>query len=652
MSAFFKYVLLFIGTAIACLLVGGAVGSFIEVGTISVETMFTGTYSLVIAGVLYLVFLLFIMLRIADEKKGALFKSSKKKDKNETKQFFDSKWLTEKEMDKKYALSYFSKLENVKSGIPIRAELVGNDVKVNFKYENWHAMVIGTTGVGKSQCFVNPVIQILGACKDKPCLVINDMKGELFRDHSEYLKSKGYDVIALDLRDTAKSTRWNPMEKPFLAYQRSLHIYDEVKVHANVNPADLHLEILAPVYNREWYEFEGRAYPTRSMLENDLTALKKQLKDSAFEDLSDIALTLCPQTATGDGATWERGAKDFVLGTMLAMLEDSAYPELGMTKERYNLFNLYKICNYRDDDPDNQFATLQKYFQGRDKLSNATQLAGPIINNASTTVRGYMGIVSGYLSSFADEGICFATSGNEMDFEHFTDKPTAMFIKVPDEKDTRHGVATMCIVQLYKTLVETANKTPKLELPKRVYFVLDEFGNLPKIPKFDSFITVGRSRGISLFLVVQSYTQVNMKYGDAIADVLKSNCNIHYYLGTTDAKTKEDFSARCGNTSVESTSSSKSKGKDQNSTSTTTSKTSVRLITPDELGLLKNGEIIVSMFKESAIRSTFTHSWKVAEKGIYIMKPPQERYIPARFLNTEEVYYDISERNRKVFRKS
>ena len=650
MNTFFKYVLFYVGVAIACILIGGAVGSFIETGSINVDDMFAGTYSLIISGVLYLVFILFMLLRVAgNDKKSPMFKSTKKKS-TEVKQFFDSKWLTEQEMNKKYPLITFRHLSTVKSGIPLRAELSGSDIKINMKYENWHAMVIGTTGSGKTAGFVGPCIQILGACKDKPCLVINDMKGELFRDHSEHLKKNGYNVIALDLRDTFGSTRWNPMEKPFNAFQRSLHLYDEVRVHSNQNPADLGLKILAPVYNREWYEFEGRAYPTRALLENDLIALQKRLKDDSYEDLNDIAITLCPQISQGDSATWERGAKDFVLGTMLAMLEDSAYPELGMTRERYNLFNLYKICNLRDPDADNQFATLSKYFQGRNKLSNAVQLAGPIVNNAPTTTRGYMGIVSGYLSSFADEGICFATSANEMDFDHFTEKPTALFIKVPDEKDTRHGIATMCIIQLYKTLVDTANKTQKLELPRRVYFVLDEFGNLPKIPKFDGIITVGRSRGISLFLVVQSYTQINIKYGDAVADTLKSNCNIHYFLGTTDAKTKEDFSLRCGTASVDTTSSTKNKGKDANSTSVTTNKASVRLITVDELGLLKPGEIIVSMFKESAIRSTFTFAHKA--NHVYDMTPAKHQYVPARYLDTEKVYYDIHDRNRKVFRNS
>ena len=648
MSAFFKYVILILLALVVCFAVGGAVGSYLEFQTIDFANMFTAKYSLIFSGILFLLFILWLLFRATNEKKGPLFKSSKK-DKVETKQFFDSKWLTEKEMDKKYNSTTFRHLGDVVAGIPLKAEMKGNDIHINFKYEDWHALVIGTTGVGKSQCFVNPTIQILSKCKDKPGLVINDMKGELYRDHSEHLKKMGYKVIALNLRDAYSSSRWNPMEKPYLAFQRSLHLYSEVRVHNGGDPSKYHLQKLGDVFNQEWYEFEGRAYPTRVMLDNDLTALKKQLQDSAYDDLNDIATTLCPQTSTGDGATWERGAKDFVLGVMLAMLEDSAIPELGMTKEKFNLFNLYKICSVRDDDPDNQFASLQKYFQGRSKLSNAAQLANPIISNAQSTIRGYMGIVSSNLSSFADEGICYATSGNDMDFEHFIDQPTALFVQAPDEKDTRHAIAVMCIIQLYKTLVDIASKTEKLALPRKVFFILDEFGNLPKIPKFDAIITVGRSRRISVFLVVQSYTQLNMKYGDMIADTIKSNCNIHYYLGTTDAKTKEDFSLRCGSTSVETTSTTKNKGKDskQDTTSVSTNKTSVRLITVDELGLLKQDEIIVSMFKESAIRTTFTSSWKA--KGIYDLTPAPNVYVPAKFLDTEKVYYDIRIRNSKLF---
>ena len=69
-------------------------------------------------------------------------------------------------------------------------------------------------------------------------------------------------------------------------------------------------------------------------------------------------------------------------------------------------------------------------------------------------------------------------------------------------------------------------------------------------------------------------------------------------------------------------------------------------ITPDELGYLKDGEMIVSMFKEKAIKSQFTFAYKA--NHIYNMTPASEEFRPPRYINEEDVLYDIKERNRKI----
>ena len=147
-------------------------------------------------------------------------------------------------------------------------------------------------------------------------------------------------------------------------------------------------------------------------------------------------------------------------------------------------------------------------------------------------------------------------------------------------------------------------------------------------------------------LVVQSYRQVEIKYGEAAADVIKSNCNVHVYLGTEDQKTKEEFSARCGQTSVEAKSTSESKSKQDTTKSTNVQRVSRALITPDELGYLKKGEMIVSMFKEKALKSEFTFAYKVS--NVYNMKPMNDDYVIPRFINEDQIYYDIRQRNKLV----
>ena len=62
--------------------------------------------------------------------------------------------------------------------------------------------------------------------------------------------------------------------------------------------------------------------------------------------------------------------------------------------------------------------------------------------------------------------ICSLTSSNEIDFGKIVDQPTALFLQIPDEKETRHTLASMVILQAYKELVAKANTYPDLALPR------------------------------------------------------------------------------------------------------------------------------------------------------------------------------------------
>lgn len=81
-----------------------------------------------------------------------------------------------------------------------------------------------------------------------------------------------------------------------------------------------------------------------------------------------------------------------------------------------------------------------------------------------------------------------------------------------------------------KELVEKANtnlrkkETDTAILKRRAYFILDEFGNLPKMENIEGMVTVGRSRGIRYLFVLQSFSQLNAKYGKDIGDIIKTNC--------------------------------------------------------------------------------------------------------------------------------
>jgi len=649
LNKFTKGALLFLGYVAVCFVVTLIINSlFLDGGLNPFDYGLDeiDTVSWVIFGLLVFIGVIYMLNKESD---GNIF-SGKPKDKRKSKpteQFFDTEWLSDGEFDKKYDGCSFRDLGNKKDGVPLRAELKGGTLHVNLLHQVWHTLVIGTTGTGKTQGLIHPTIQLLSHTKTRPSLLVMDVKSEIAPKQERNLKAQGYDVMSFDLREPYNSVRWNPLTKPYKAYVRAHNLKKEVIIHRNESPASCGCQVISHSYGKEWYEFEKVAYPTREAIEERINALSVQLQNSAFDDLKDIAMTLCPVSEGTNDTTWQQGAQEFILGILLCMLEDSTDPRLGMTQTKYNFFNLYQICSTRDPNPDKPFGSIIEYLNGRDKLSKGVALAAPIVNNAPGTAKSFFGIISSAVSCFSDNGVCYATSYDDMDFSRFADKPTALFVKVPFEKENRHAIGQLMMISLYKTLVEQSTTKYKGELPRHCYFLLDEFANMPKLSNIQAMLTVSRGIGISLMLVVQDYAQLTDKYSESIAEIIKSNSNVHIYLGTGNQKTKEEFSTRIGQTSVEVKTTGKSKTKSETTKSTNVQKVSRALITPDELGYLKEGEMIVSVFREKPIRSTFTFSYKVP---MYNMNPLPEKYVAPKYLDEKAVFYDIRERNKIVLK--
>jgi len=409
-------------------------------------------------------------------------------------------------------------------------------------------------------------------------------------------------------------------------YQQMLNVRDEAVA---VGDTDL-------------YRFEGKEYNIND-LEEAIKLKQQKLYDLIYEDLNDIITVLCPITNKQE-PIWESGAKNFILAIALAMLEDSENPELGMTKERYNFYNLRAVAT----NTEKECAELIRYFKGRKPTSRCIGLSKQVLDSAEKTRGSYVSTMFDKLNLFADISLCSLTSENEIVFGDMAKKPTALFLQIPDERETRHALASMVILQAYKELVHKANTYKDLALPRNVYFLLDEYGNLPPIHKMEQMITVGRSRNIWLALVIQSYAQLSKVYDDKVAEIIKSNCNIQIFIGSTDQKTIEDFSKRCGNKSVV----TRGTGYQTVKADDITSNMSIKerpLIYPSELQQLNRpgnyGAAIVTVFGYQPIRSTFTPSFLCHSLDL---KKTTQRPITGRYFDEEKIFYDMKLRNKKV----
>lgn len=581
----------------------------------------------------------------------------------------DSTFMTEEQLknnaDKSLIYTTWDKLPSLyKTGFVFRHKVKGGKFEINMKEET-HALVIGTTGVGKTQILADPTIRILAHSGEKPSMIVADPKGELYEDNYNILKKEGYDVQVLNLDSPYISSRWNPMEIAWNIYERAGNLAKEVKKVSGVTPKDAGYktfssdELGGKTYGDTWYAFEGKAYPDSEILKEELDARKMQLEDEAVATLRNIAIALVPVPPDAKEPMWTKGSQDFIAGIMIAMLEDSRDPRLGMTKEKFNLYNLYKIAMKRDSNgTDSQIESLKHYSEGRDPIhSSVHDLMSTICGTSPTTQKSFLGTLGSSIGVLADEGIQYLTSATDIDFEKIPERPTVFFIRVPDHKPERHSLATLCIAQLYKVLVDVANrtvneKTGKLGmLKRRVYYILDEFGNMPAIQNFGTMVTVSRSRNIFFEIILQSYKQLDIKYGADEAANIRGNFQLELFLGSEDAATIEAFSIACGEITVFSNEESQSESKGKDNTSNTVNKSVQRnrrpLIDKAELRTLPKFTVIAKMFRQPVMKEQMTI---FALNNNFEKSPAQAPAGLAKKLNVDAIYYDIDARNKIVLK--
>ena len=594
--------------------------------------------SLCIFGIMFL----FIVLSGSEKKDSKL----KGKDKMENQRF-----LNNNELDKTFKHCYYHDLANFShTGVPFRVIRKGHKLKIHFTPDS-HTLIVGATGTGKTAAFIEPALQILPSLKNKPSFFITDAKGELYSHHSLKLKELGYELCLLDLTEPYKSIQWNPLEIIYDNWQKQLHLEEEILKHTN-DPIKNYPNFIkvGDISTDEWYEFDGKAFATLKDALLEVEVNKSKLRDECFENIDDISAAICTIENEKE-KSWEQGARDYFKAVLIAMLEDSENESLGMTKERYNFFNAYKIAMNKEDD----FEVVKQYFNGRSPLSKTRQLSANITQtNAKTTRDGYMSTLNTKLSMFADNGISFLTSKNNVDFYNMDEKPTAFFIKIPDERATRYSLASVCISQAYKQFVakaranERTNSDKMAHLKRPVLYLMDEFANLPKVNELEKIITVARSRWIYLNMVIQSYSQLQNVYGKEVADIVRGNCRATIYLGTPDLLTRKEFSEELGSYTIETSSKSTpdKKGKDGGGATTSTQLQTVPLVYPSDLDKIPLGDNITKIFQNYPVRSHITPYFKCTD--IYKIGRFEMPFVPGRRLNEQEVFYDIRRRNQIV----
>lgn len=122
-----------------------------------------------------------------------------------------ARWAVKRGLEQRRGGRFLSKREQERKFLSQNRGILldGSGKRLSEKDSFQHLAVVAQTGWGKTTNFVLPNLYTLAR---QPCsIVLTDPKGECFEHSSGYLRSKGFEVLALNPLNLAASIRYNPI---------------------------------------------------------------------------------------------------------------------------------------------------------------------------------------------------------------------------------------------------------------------------------------------------------------------------------------------------------------------------------------------------------------------------------------------------------
>jgi len=197
------------------------------------------------------------------------------------------------------------------------------------------------------------------------------------------------------------------------------------------------------------------------------------------------------------------------------------------------------------------------------------------------------------LGKFDSKEIAEVTSTDTINFEDIGTKKTAVYVISSDTHTAYDFLLTIFFSQMIQQLYNYADLNGgRLKVP--VFFILDEFANIGRIPDFDKKISTSRSRGIQFSVILQNLDQLEAVYEKSYETII-GNCDTHVFLGSNSYKTVEYFSKALGEKTIFRQSKSTNRDKHWHKQGFNDSEQLMgrALMTPDELRRMDNDECII-----------------------------------------------------------
>ena len=350
---------------------------------------------------------------------------------------------------------------------------------------NNNDLIIGPSGAGKTRGYVAPnLLQCAESC------IITDTKGSLVSEVGPVLAARGFRVRSIDFTDFFASTcGYNPLE------------------------------------------FIRRDPRTGRHCQQDI-------------------LTVCAALIPVESHDpfWDLSARTYLSCLIAYVLE--CLPPREQTLE-YVMALFDEMTPGTKDDPSN-FTRLLEALGAEDPESFAYRTYRSIAGQATADkmFESIRAMIAEKLAPLVFDGPCRLYAMPErIDFAALGRRKTAVFLTVSDLDRSMDRMVNLFYTQALQTLCASADKDyPSHALPVPVRLYLDDFATNTFIPDFDKTISVIRSRGVSVSVILQSVSQLEALYGHARAATIMNNCDNCLYLGGQDVDTARFIAVKANRT--------------------------------------------------------------------------------------------------------
>ncbi len=376
------------------------------------------------------------------------------------------------------------------AGLPLVSD--GSSIFVNSEIEN--TLIFGETGSKKTRCLVMPLIAALANGKKHgrhtQSMFVTDVKGELSENVRlrGFLEKEGYDLVYLDFRKFDKDS-YNVLSYAYELYHRG----NKDKAMANVATF---IRSLSEVYD-----------------------------------------------GTKADPYWQMMADQYII-PLIEMIFSVAHSKEGYAKY-VNLLTLASFCN------EHGVNVMESVFNRFIKTTNnATEMMKGVLSTPDKTKSCIISTVSSYFSMFlVQESLLKMLSHSSFDVRGMYEKPTCVFLIIPDETSLYDRVSGMLIDSFYQQLIDEYSLRYQHKAPTcTINWVLDEFCNL-NIQEMESKISCSRGRMMRWYLVCQSKRQLESTYERAASTIL-GNCQNTMFLNSSDDELLGYISNMIGTTTI------------------------------------------------------------------------------------------------------